>query len=56
MAGLTVAHVETRATEIDNLHRLGYLKDQRVTGHALSAAVGDLLDRLPPPERWQRAE
>lgn len=55
-AGLSIALVELRATEIDYLRRLGYLEDGGSTGRALGAAIGELLDRLPAPERWPRVD
>jgi hypothetical protein len=54
-SGLRVVPVELRAVEIAALVRLGYLPPDVSTGSAIGAALGALLDRLPPPDRWPGA-
>ena len=54
-AGLRVARVELRAEEVAALVRLGYLQAGSRDPAMLGVAVGQLLDRLLPPERWPGA-
>ena len=54
-AGLRVARVELRQAEIDRLTALGYLPAGTRDPAMLGVAVGQLLDRLLPPERWPGA-
>ena len=52
--GFRLAEVELRSEEVERLCLLGYFEGDP-TPTTLGRALGQLLDRLPPPAKWPAA-